>query len=143
MLSELCHELRNYFETDKYFGAFKIEDNVITGDFILQEGQYFRIVGSVFNDGVYCYDDNLDLKDEEFGGALWAMAVPLEVIALASEIEEWNNLYGGVDSQNMSPFNSESFGGYSYSKDGGGSSSDGTGTWQKAFASRLNNWRKI
>lgn len=143
MLSELCHDLRNYFETDKYFGKFEIKDNTITGDFILQEGQYFRIAGSVFNDGVYRYDDSMQLDDEEFGGAIWAMAVPDEVIALATEIEEWNKLYGGADSANMSPYNSESFGGYSYSKSGGGSSTDGTGTWQKAFANRLNKWRKI
>lgn len=143
MLSELCHDIRNYFETDKYFGKFEISDNVITGDFILQQGQYFRIVGSVFNDGVYCYDDNLQLDDEEFGGAIWALAIPDEVIDLAREIEAWNEKYGSPDSENMSPYNSESFGGYSYSKSGGGSSSDGTGTWQKAFANRLNKWRKI
>ena len=143
MLSELCHDLRNYFETEKFHGKFKIEDNSITGNYDLQDGQYFRIVGSVFNDGVYCYNDKLELDDETFSGAIWAMAIPDEVIALASEIEEWNNLYGGADSQNMSPFNSESFGGYSYSKGGGGSSSDGIGTWQKTFASRLNKWRKI
>ena len=143
MLSELCHDIRNYFETDKYFGKFEISNNVITGDFILQQGQYFRIVGSVFNDGVYCYDNKLKLDDEIFGGAIWAMAVPDEVVALSKEIDDWNALYGKADSANMSPYNSESFGGYSYSKSGGGSSSDGTGTWQKAFASRLNKWRKI
>ena len=143
MLSELCHDLRNYFETEKFLGEFKIEDNSITGNYDLQDGQYFRIVGSVFNDGVYCYDDNLKLDDETFFGAIWAMAIPDEVIALASEIDEWNELYGKPDSTNMSPFNSESFGGYSYSKSGGGATSDGAGTWQKAFASRLNRWRRI
>lgn len=142
MLSELCHDLRNYFETKKFYGEFKIEDNSITGDYQLQSGQYFRIVGSVFNDGVHVYPPT-DLVDETFSGAIWAMAVPDEVVALASEIDDWNNLYGKPDSTNMSPFNSESFGGYSYSKSGGGATSDGAGTWQKAFASRLNKWRKI
>ena len=143
MLSALCHEIKNWFETEKLFGDFVIEDGTLTLE-KAQEGQYFRIVGSVFNDGVYQYPA-LNLSDEVFNGAIWLMAVPKEIIDLSEEIDEWNNLYGGVDSASMSPYNSESFGGYSYSKSGGGSS-DGTnraGTWQGAFASRLNNWRKI
>lgn len=143
MLSALCREIKNWFETEKLFGDFVIKDGALTLE-KAQEGQYFRIVGSVFNDGVYQYPA-LNLSDEVFNGAIWLMAVPKEVIDLSNEIDEWNNLYGGIDSALMSPYNSESFGGYSYSKSGGGSS-DGTskaGTWQGVFASRLNQWRKI
>lgn len=146
MLTELCKEINNWFEYAKFFGTFTIEDNVITGNYSLQDGQYFRIVGSVFNDGVYKFGDELDLADETFTGAIWAMAVPKEVIALADDIKDWSDKYLGVDSAAMSPFNSESFGGYSYSKSGGSSSSgnvDLSGTWQGAFADRLNHWRKI
>ena len=146
MLTELCKEINNWFEYAKFFGTFTIEDNVITGNYSLQDGQYFRIVGSVFNDGVYRFDEDLDLIDETFTGAIWAMAVPKEVIALADDIKDWSDKYLGVDSAAMSPFNSESFGGYSYSKSGGSSSSgnvDLSGTWQGAFADRLNHWRKI
>ena len=146
MLTELCKEIKNWFEYAKFFGTFTIENNVITGSYSLQENQYFRIVGSVFNDGVYKYDENLTLIDETFKGAIWAMAVPSEVIALANDIKEWSDKYLSIDSVAMSPFNSESFGGYSYSKSSGGSSSgnvDLSGTWQGAFADRLNHWRKI
>jgi len=146
MLTELCKEINNWFEYAKFFGTFTIEDSVITGNYSLQDGQYFRIVGSVFNDGVYKFGEDLDLTDETFTGAIWAMAVPKEVIALADDIEDWSDKYLGVDSAAMSPFNSESFGGYSYSKSGGSSSSgnvDLSGTWQGAFADRLNHWRKI
>ena len=146
MLTELCKEINNWFEYAKFFGTFTIDGNVITGNYSLQDGQYFRIVGSVFNDGVYKLGENLDLTDETFTGAIWAMAVPKEVIALADDIEDWSDKYLGVDSAAMSPFNSESFGGYSYSKSGGSSSSgnvDLSGTWQGAFADRLNHWRKI
>lgn len=146
MLTELCKEINNWFEYAKFFGTFTIEDNVITGNYSLQDGQYFRIIGSVFNDGVYKFGDELDLTDETFTGAIWAMAVPKEVIALADDIKDWSDKYLGVDSVAMSPFNSESFGGYSYSKSGGSSSSgnvDLSGTWQGAFADRLNHWRKI
>ena len=141
MLTVLCKEINNWFEQKKYFGEFVVEDGQLTGDFSLQENQYFRIVGSVFNDGVHQYPAT-DLTDETFDGAIWAMAIPSEVIALASEIEAWKNKYQSIDSPAMSPYNSESFGGYSYSKSGGGSS-DLSGTWQGAFADRLNHWRKI
>lgn len=145
MLTELCKEINNWFDKKRYFGTFVVEDGVLTGNFSLQENQYFRIVGSVFNDGVYQYPAT-ELVDETFDGAIWAMAVPNEVIALAKEVKEWADKYLGVDSAAMSPFNSESFGGYSYSKSGGSSSSgnvDLSGTWQGAFADRLNHWRKI
>ena len=146
MLTVLCKEINNWFECAKFFDDFTIENNVITGNYSLQENQYFRIVGSVFNDGVYKYDDELVLVDETFKGAIWAMAVPQEVIALAADIKAWSDKYQSLDSAAMSPFNSESFGGYSYSKSSGGSSSgnvDLSGTWQGAFADRLNHWRKI
>lgn len=146
MLAELCKELNNWdFQkrAEKYIGTFEISGGQLTFD-KLQEGQYFRIVGSVFNDGIYTYPATT-LRDETFEGAIWAMAIPDEVIALADEIEAWVGKYQGVDSINMSPYNSESFGGYSYSKSGGGSGSgsDGAGTWQSAFSKRLAKWRKL
>ena len=144
-MTDFCEELHNWFDVDRIFGTFTISNGEITvPDGYLQENQYFRIVGSVFNDGVYKYPSN-ELIDETFDGAVWAMAVPPAVIALANEIGEWQKKYGGVNSVLMSPYQSESFGGYSYSKSGGGSG-DGTslsGTWQGAFSSRLNRWRKI
>ena len=143
MLYEICTEINNFFDTKKYIGKFTIENGSLHGSIDLAEGQYFRIVGSTFNDGVYKYGDRNELVDEEFHGAIWAMAVPQAVIALAEDIKAWREKYEAVDSVNMSPYNSESFGGYSYSKNGGGGSSDGAGTWQKAFSNRLNAWRKI
>lgn len=152
MLEEICRELRNWFDTNPkdgsknhYFGNFVIEDGAIDlSETNIQPNQYFRIIGSTYNDGVYQYPAT-GLTDETFDGAVWTMTVPPSVIALTAEIEAWQQKYGGVDSQAMSPFTSESFGGYSYSK-GGTSSSGGTtgaNTWQSAFANRLNQWRKI
>lgn len=144
MLTELCQELRNWFDKERHFGTFVIENGSIDlSEAGIQNGQYFRIVGSVFNDGVHQYPTN-DLTDETFDGAVWLMAVPNAVLDLASDIEAWQAKYGSADSAAMSPFTSESFGGYSYSK-GSGSSGSGAGgvSWQSAFASRLNLWRKI
>ena len=149
MLTELCQELRNWFETSKYFGKFFIENGEIdlsdlVTDGSLHDGQYYRIVGSVFNDGVHKYSttEKEDFKDEVFKGAIWPMAVPPAVIDLSERIEEWETKYGESVS---SPYTSESFGGYSYSKAnlGQGNASQSNPTWRNSFASELNNWRKI
>lgn len=145
MLTELCQELRNWFELDRRKGTFTISGGALTADFLV-EGQYFRIKGSIFNDGVHQYGGTDELTDETFTGEVWAMGIPKAVIELAGEIEAWKNKYEGVDSASMSPYTSESFGGYSYSKGTGGVSVNGkdisTG-WKAVFASRLNRWRKI
>lgn len=154
MLTEVCQYLKNWFNRKpdgsyypKYSGKVVIsEGNIIFSDsFTLADGQYYRIMGSLFNDGVHQVGDLLN--DEVFDGAVWSMAVPPAVVVLAEDIEAWQAKYGSVDSEAMSPFQSESFGGYSYSKSGGGSSASGAtknaATWESAFAARLEPWRKI
>ena len=151
MLSELCLYLKNWFNWNqpKYIREFTISEGHIVDfdeDTEIQTNQYYRIVGSVFNDGVYKHDGSEKLIDETFNGAVWLMAIPPDVIGLAAEIEAWQEKYGGVDSQSMSPYQSESFGGYSYSKGSGGNSvnSDASvSTWQGAFADRLKRYKKI
>ena len=96
MLTEICAEIRNYFEVPngRHFGTFTISGGSIAPLDFLQEGQYFRIVGSVFNDGVYQYPAT-SLTDEVFEGAVWAMALPPSLIALTAEIEEYNKRDAG------------------------------------------------
>lgn len=141
-LTDLCGYLNNYFVKEKKDVSIVIEDGTFTADF-LQDGQYFRILGSVFNDGIHKYPAT-DLKDEEFNGVIWSMAVPQAVIDLSVEIAEWQDKYGSVNSAAMSPFASESFGNYSYSKGTAGSGNSGNpNTWQAAFSNRLSQWRKL
>ena len=156
MLTEICQYLHNWFNRKpngelypQYAGKVTILNNVITfedREYVLVNGQYFRIMGSLFNDGVHKYGTDV-LADEEFTGAVWSMAVPPDVVSLASEIATWQAEYGAVGSAAMSPYNSESFGGYSYSKQSGGSSggagSLSPGTWQSVYAARLSPWRKL
>ena len=142
MITELCLYLNNWFdyEQPKYFGQFTVEDGVLVfdgGDMDIADGQYYRIIGSKFNDRVYKHGSE-DLVAETFNGAVWLMAIPRDVVSLATEIEAWQTQYGEVT---MSPYQSESFGGYSYSKASGGSST--VPTWQSTFKSRLSPWRKI
>ncbi|MBQ5597665.1 MAG: hypothetical protein IIU66_04185 [Clostridia bacterium] len=137
MLTEVCAELRNYFVKDIHNGTFEIVGGKITPLDFIQENQHFRIVGSVFNDGVYKNTADLVLTDEIFSGSVWAMAVPPSVVALAEEIKKYNE----SDEAKPSAYNSESFGGYSYSK-----ATDENGApigWKKVFASRLKPYRRI
>ncbi len=144
MLTELCQELRNWFEREKYYDTFTITDGVISVP-DLQDGQFFRVIGSVFNDGVHKYGDN-DLTDEVFTGAVWSMAIPPVVVDLSERISEWKTTYADLVS---SPYQSmsESFGDYSrsWSKGSGqgNANSSSTPTWQSMFANELNRWRKI
>lgn len=138
MLTEICAYLRNYFcqDKDKYFGSFEISGGTIAPLDFLREGQYFRIVGSVFNDGVYQYPAS-NLIDEKFNGAVWAMSVPPALIALSADIEAYNK----DEANKPSPFTSESFGGYSYTKATG--KNGASISWREAFSNRLSRWRKI
>lgn len=138
MLNELCKELNNYFDRDlpHYHGTFEIKDGKLDDtEFInsIVKNQYFRITGSIFNDGIYKYTDDLKLTDELFVGSVRLMAIPKEIVDLSDEIDVYNSKY--ADSL-ASPYSSESFGGYSYSK------TDKT-AWQNVFADRLKRWRKI
>lgn len=139
MLTELCGVLRNWFETDRISGTYTVENGSITLPF-LQNGQFFRVVGSVFNDGVHQYPDYA-MADETFDGSIWPMSVPPALLCLGEEIKAWQEKNGDIAA---SPYTSESFGGYSYSKTTSGSAtSAGMVTWQSVFKSRLNQWRKI
>jgi len=142
MLVEVLQYLRNWFRKTVYTGEIEILEGKIakingedaTG--LLLDGQYFRVVGSALNDGIY-QQNTCELIDETFTGAVWGLAIPHAVLALINEIEQWQEKNGTVAA---SPMTSESFGGYSYSK---GSGSNGDTSWQTAFASRLAPWRKI
>ena len=120
-------------------GTFTVENGSITLPFLLTN-QYFRIVGSVFNDGLHKYPA-ADLTDETFAGTVWALAVPKSVVALAEDIAAWEEKNGEAV---LSPYTSESFGGYSYTKASGGKADTNAVTgWQDAFRGRLNDWRKL
>lgn len=146
IIEEVCTSIRNWFL--KHDGS-----DVVSGDFVAQSGTlycnghimpqtgYFRIVGSTLNDGVYLGGTDT-LKDEAFSGEVWYMHPPAAFLACCKDVAEWQAANGGAASANMSPYSSESFGGYSYSK-GGGSNGATAVTWQAQFRSRLNAWRKI
>ncbi len=143
-ITDFCDEINNYFVSDRKFGTFTITNGALTGaDDFLSENQYFRIVGSTFNVGVYKYPTT-DLTDETFGGAIWAMAVPPAALALLEKIQEWDSQYGN-NAENYTPYASETMHHYSRSF---AIHTNSKGelvrpTWQAVFRTELNRWRKI
>lgn len=153
-ITEICMECRNFFapvskKEDNSFihtGEYTISNHTVAPLDFIAVGQYFRIVGSTMNDGVYCntVDGRADLTNETFTGAIWEMSVPRAFLSLCADIDAWRKANEAVGSVNMSPYTSESFGGYSYSKGGGGGRSGATATsWIDQFASRMNAWRRL
>ena len=135
MLAKLLAELNNWFIVPDgiHHDIFTVEGGALALPF-LQDGQYFRVLGSVFNDGLYRYPA-ADLIDETFEGTVWALAVPKAVVDLSDSIAAWQEQNGS-----NGPYTSESFDGYSYTK---ATTSKGKPlTWHEAFASDMKEWRK-
>lgn len=115
-MTQLCGRCKNYFlrDTDDiHSGEFSITGGELSPLDFLVSGQYFRIVGSVLNDGVYQYP-TAELQDETFDGAVWAMRVPPDFVALCEEITAFEEKLEAMRAQ-TGAYQSESFGGYTYS----------------------------
>ena len=137
MLEAMLTHLHNWFpaKDGKHAGAFAIASGVLSPDVGLIAGQYYRIKGSVLNDGLHQAGNPDDiLMDERFTGEVWALAIPRAVQDMAEEIATWRESNPETDKT------SESFGGYSYSR--AQSASGGVGGWQAAFSGRLNAWMR-
>lgn len=146
MLETVCAHIHNYFCPDENIvrGTWTIEGGSIDlSDLSILPGQYFRVVGSALNDGVYQYPAT-DMAAETFTGQIWPMKPPRQFLQTVTDIEAWQAKYGEAMA---SPYQSESvIGVYSRTKQGGnttqGASADADG-WKSAFRSRLNPWRKL
>lgn len=156
MMVEICQYLHNWFlvrdgADGKHPGTYTVESGSIALPF-LKNGQYFRIIGSTFNDGLYIYGDTImdeerneiALMDETFTGSIWALAIPKAIIQLAKEKADVDAKIADVTgSFAESAFTSENyFGKYSYSKDQSGQLSALTAQ-RDEIMKRLNQWRKI
>ena len=141
-LKEICDYIHNYFEYEYFEGEFAITDGSIDLSKVrIQSNQYYMIEGSVFNDGIH-KRVSTDLSNETFRGTIITMRVPKDVLDVLQEATEWESSNKTVL---QNPLNSESFGGYSYSK-GSSSKKDGSQgqiTWRDVFGDRLKAYRKI
>ena len=137
MVAKILNAIHNYFICETHSGNFEITGGTLDTSFEIISHQFYKIEGSKMNDGIYERGVNdTSLVNETFTGTVHLLAVPKEIRTLASEISAWVEKYGN------SPYTSESFGGYSYSK--GTSSATGSAAgWQDVFRSQLNTWRKV
>jgi len=153
MLQEVLEHIHNYFLKQPNPGKYTISGGVISPLPTFKEGQRIWVVGSDLNDGVYTYhsdgitdDDDIEaagLQDETFAGTICALAVPPAVLALSGEIRKWVETY--QEDVVNSPFESESFGGYSYTLKGTGTASGGNGgpiSWRTIYGKQLERWRR-
>lgn len=143
MLEELLRTLNNWFEKDSLVGTFRVVGGaLLVPDGFLKDGQYLRVIGSTFNDGLHRWTAS-DMVDEDFVGEVRALAIPPAVISLSQEIGEWvRSNQKALDA----PYASESFGGYSYSKEGVSvpqSGSHASSGWRAHFRDQLNQWRRL
>ena len=138
-LYEVLVYLRNFFPGEKWqFFGEEITDKRLSLPG-LENGDYYLIEGSRRNDGIHVYG-NSDLRNETYTGTVTEVCVPPALLELLDEINVWQAK--NVEAI-QSPYQSESFGGYSYTKASGNTTSGEATSWKTVFGPRLRTWRKI
>lgn len=139
MIYTVMNELNNHFVRIPDSGPFEIVADGITGNFTetFLAGMYVVIHNSYLNDGVYkitsvesnkiTVDTTLNPENKEDFIILWPSTPPTDFINLVTEIENYNEKIG-VSSYSIDDY-SETF--------------EGNGTWQSAFKSKLNAYRRV
>lgn len=145
MLEQVLGSIHNWFVRDTLsVGECTISDGALPASVPIPDGVWYRIRGSYLNDGMHLKGDKGEgLVDETFSGTITTHVIPKSLLSIVSEIEQWQAKHG--DTAN-GPYQSESFGGYSYHLKGDSSSSGGNvpnSGWRAVFAGRLNQWRKL
>lgn len=139
MLYEIMKRVNNYFIVESQKNTWTIEGGKIALPFV-HNAQYFLIKGSVFNDGVYKMTDDLNLTDEIFDGVISSLAIPNDFLEIVDEIKEWQEKNKDVIT---SPYSSESFSDYSYTKTSGNTTETSSKSWYSVFSDRLSIYRKV
>lgn len=143
MLEQVMDYCNNYFYKAKEVGKFSIVSGRLNNKGVFKSGQYIRIIGSDFNDGVYKIESLTDgkiniasLEDEIFEGAIVGLAVPKVFLNIVKDIEKFE----ASASATMSPYASESFENYSYTR----ATKDGKPlSWVDLFGVKLSHYRKM
>jgi len=146
-LEQVLWHIHNWFVYDEIpVDTCAISDGQLPASVSIPEGAWYRIQGSLFNDGLHRHPAP-DLDDETFDGTITVCAIPNALLDVVEEIDDWIGHYQtAMGKVQDAPYASESFDGYSYSirSDLMPNTASGSLTgWQAAFASRLNPWRKI
>lgn len=145
-ISNYCADCKNYFlkngSADVHTGIFAIENGVISNTDFLIDKQFFAIKGSKLNDGVYYNtpEGRGMLLDETFKGAIWDMSVPPAFLEFCESAEAYKAKYNELG-LTFTGFQSESFGGYSYSLPAG--APEFMVQWLDRLNKSYRRWRRI
>lgn len=145
-ISNYCADCKNYFlkngSADVHAGIYTIENGVISNTDFLIDKQFFAIKGSKLNDGVYYNtpEGREMLLDETFKGAIWDMSVPPAFLEFCESAEAYKAKYNELG-LNFTGFQSESFGGYSYSLPAG--APEFMVQWLDRLNKSYRRWRRI
>lgn len=147
ILEQVLYHIHNWFVYDTIdMGHCDISDGSLPASVSIPDGAWYRIQGSMLNDGLHQHPAT-DLSDETFDGTITVCAIPKALLNVVEDIADWIDHYNTArEKLQDSPFASESFGGYSYSIRSDLTANNGSGGltgWQAEFASRLNAFRKI
>lgn len=142
MLGAVLSCINNRFECEPVRGLWSVSAGELVPasgqDLPLASGQWYEIAGSALNDGLHERGEELLADEGEWRGTVTPLRVPSDLISLVEEIDAYQTAQDAAGG----PYASESFGGYSYSR----ATDPATGlpmTWEAAFRSRLNRWRKL
>lgn len=145
ILEQVLGSIHNWFERE----SFPVKECSVTGGVLpasvpIPDGVWYRIQGSYLNDGMHLKGDESEgLVDETFDGTITTHVIPKALLSIVEEISAWSESKG-IEANG--PYQSESFGGYSYTMKGSstasGTNAPSTG-WRAVFAGRLNQWRKL
>lgn len=145
ILEQVLGSIHNWFVRDTYeVSGCRIEGAALPASLDFPSGVWYRIQGSYLNDGMHLRGDESEgLVDETFDGTITTHVMPKALMSVVEEISDWSAKSGETAN---GPYQSESFGGYSYTLKGSstasGTNAPSTG-WRAVFAGRLNPWRRL
>ena len=145
ILEDVLGSIHNWFVRDTYrVSDCQIRDGSLPASISFPDGVWYRIQGSYLNDGIHLRgSEDEGLVDETFSGTVTVHKPPKALLRIVGEISDWQTEQGKTAN---GPYQSESFGGYSYTLKGNstasGTNSPSTG-WRAVFAGRLSQWRKL
>lgn len=144
MLTEICQYLHNYFDYERHYGDISIIGQSVFCDgkeIEIESGQYFALFRNKIPLGVF---QKSELTDKSFTGSVWLMDVPKAITDANTWAEQWKAKNMAAGSEANSVFQSESFGGYSYSKGNNSKGKVGASIFDNAqFAAMLAPYRKL
>lgn len=145
ILEQVLGSIHNWFVRDSYsVTGCEVADGSLPASVPITDGVWYRIQGSYLNDGMHLKGaEDEGLVDETFDGTITTHVIPKALLSVVEEISDWSAKSGETAN---GPYQSESFGGYSYTLKGSstasGTNAPSTG-WRAVFAGRLNPWRRL